>query len=373
MRIALDGRTFTWAGIGRYTRSLTRALLRVAPQHDFVLMVSARDRQAVREALPIKRLEVRSVEGEYYTWREHVIFWQQLQHLGADLYHFTHFNVPLFFGRPYVVTVHDTTRFYFPGQTRQHLARQVLFEYVFRRAVERARGVVCVSHATRQALGELPIALPRREWVVPEAVDDDFRREPGPQLRARARLLLGWHDPFLLYVGVWMSHKNLPRLLAAFRLVLERYPYMRLVLTGRPRPGYVAVDRVARKIGLESDRVLYLGFVPQSLLPGLVAEAAALVMPSLYEGFGLPALEAQALGTPVVASNVTSLPEVLGGAAEFVNPEYVPGIAAGIERIIGNLTRRAQLTTAGKACAARYSWEDSARAMVRVYEAAISP
>lgn len=373
MRVAIDGRAFAWAGIGRYTRSLVSALLRVAPQLDLVLLVSAQDREAVSALLPDARLDVRIVDGAYYTWREHVVFWRQLQRIKADVYHFTHFNVPLFFRRPYVVTVHDTTRFFFPGQTRQQLTRQVLFEYVFRRAIERARGVVCVSQTTCQELAALPITLPRRVWVVPEAADEDFRQTPHPALRARARLLLGWHDPFLLYVGVWMSHKNLPRLLAAFRTVLERYPYLRLVLTGRPKPGYVGVDRAARELGLDTDRVLYLGFVPQALLPALMAEAAALIMPSLYEGFGLPALEALSLGTPVIASNVSSLPEVLGEAAEFVNPEYVPGIAAGIERVVGDRERRERLTVAGRERAARYSWEAAAREMIRVYAAVVSP
>lgn len=371
MRIAIDARAFGWAGVGRYTRSLLKALLRVAPHYDYIVLVGEADKEDLRALLPSARLTVRVVDAAYYTWREQVIFWRQLLRVRADLYHFTHFNVPFLFRRPYVVTVHDVTRFVFPGQTRQSLLRQIAFERVFRRAVEGARGVVCVSQTTRRDLLALPISLPRRVWVVPEAADLDFRRRIGAQARARARLLLGWQGPFLLYVGVWMSHKNLPRLLAAYVKVLERYPYVRLVLTGRPRPGYVGVDRAARALGLESEQVLYLGFVPPALLPALYAEATVLLLPSLYEGFGLTALEAAAVGTPVVASNVSSLPEVLGEAAEYVNPEYIPGIASGIERILEDPARRDELAALGPRRAAQYSWEEAARRMAAVYEALI--
>ncbi|MBI4022479.1 MAG: glycosyltransferase family 4 protein [Candidatus Andersenbacteria bacterium] len=368
MRIAIDARAFGWAGVGRYTRCLLQALLRVAPQHDYIVLVGKADKEALLALMPAARLTVQIVDAAYYTWREQLIFWRQLQRVRADLWHFTHFNVPLLFRQPYVVTVHDVTRFVFPGQTRQSLLRQVAFERVFRRAVEAARGVVCVSRATQRDLQALPITLPRRIWVVPEAADESFQRVVGGEERARARLLLGWPGPFVLYVGVWMSHKNLPRLLAAYVNLLERYPYVRLVLTGRPRPGYVGVDRAARALGLEGDQVLYLGFVPPALLPALYAEATALLLPSLYEGFGLTALEAAAVGTPVVASNVSSLPEVLGEAAEYVNPEYVPGMAAGMVRIVSDSARRDRLAMLGRRRASQYSWEEAARRMAAVYE-----
>jgi glycosyltransferase involved in cell wall biosynthesis len=168
-----------------------------------------------------------------------------------------------------------------------------------------------------------------------------------------------------------MSHKNLPRLLEAYAQVSERYPRLKLVLTGRPKRGYVGVDRVARSLGLADERITYLGFVPHELLPALYAEATCLLMPSLYEGFGLPALEAAACGVPVVASNTTSLPEVLAEAAEYVNPEFVPGITAGIVRVLRDPLWARELARRGLARAAEFSWDEAAQKTLAVYEAAV--
>jgi glycosyltransferase involved in cell wall biosynthesis len=246
-----------------------------------------------------------------------------------------------------------------------------VYERIFQRVVERARGVICVSEATRQELAVLPLAMPSLVRVIPEAAGRVFHLPVSPHFRERARLLLGFQEPFLLYVGVWMSHKNLPRILGAYARVIEEYPRLKLVMTGRPRRGYVGVDRVARSLGLENDRIIYLGFAPHDLLPALYAEAAALVLPSLYEGFGLTALEAGAAGTPVVASHVASLPEVMGEAAEYVNPEYVPGIAAGILRVLKSEDRRRDLVQRGRARAALFNWESAAKQTLAMYEAAI--
>jgi glycosyltransferase involved in cell wall biosynthesis len=371
VRIAIDARAYGWTGIGRYTRSLLAALARIDSEHQFIVLTGREEMAQVRRALPAGRFAVAAVDTSYYSWREQTIFWRQLLAVEADLFHFTHFNAPLFFRRKYVVTVHDTTRFIFPGQRHQALFKQLAYEKIFQRVVEAAAGVVCVSKSTRQELSSLPLSLPPNVRVIPEAASRIFHLPVSASRRERARLLLGFTEPFLLYVGVWMSHKNLPRILETYARVIEHYPRLKLVMTGRPRRGYVSVDRVARSLGLENDRIIYLGFAPHELLPALYAEATCLLLPSLYEGFGLTALEAAACGTPVVASRVTSLPEVLEDAAEYVNPEFVPGIAAGVLRVLRNPAHRQELIRRGQARAAAFSWEETARQTLAMYEAAV--
>ena len=371
MRIAIDARAYSWTGIGRYTRSLLSALARIPSSHHFIVLAGKDDAAYLRQALPPERFAVTAVDTSYYTWREQTIFLRQLLAVRADLFHFTHFNAPFFFQRPYIVTIHDTTRFIFPGQRHQTLFKQLVYEKLFQRVVESAAGVLCVSEATRRDVAALPLRLPPLVRVAAEAAGRVFHLPISPEARERARFLIGFTEPFLLYVGVWMSHKNLPRILAAYARVIEQYPRLHLVMTGRPRRGYVGVDRVARSLGLENDRIIYLGFAPHELLPALYAEASALMLPSLYEGFGLTALEAQACGTPVVASNVASLPEVLGNAAEYVNPEFVPSIAAGILHLLRDAAHREDVIRAGRSRAAAYNWEETARQTLIMYEAAL--
>lgn len=370
MRIAIDARAYSWAGVGRYARNLLKQLANLPSRHEFVVLAGERDIERLREDIGGRgpdRFRIMAVDASYYSWREQTRFYYQLTRVGADLFHFAHFNVPLFFNRPYVVTIHDVTRFVFPGQTQQGLWKQLAYERVFKHAVERARGVICVSQTTREDLTRLPLRLPSVTRTIYEGVDEDFTAAASEEARRRVRQLLRTADPYLLYVGVWMNHKNLPRLLRAFARVREHSPRLKLVLTGSQKAGYVDVPGMARELGLGREAVVCLGFVPRRLLSALYAEASCLVLPSLYEGFGLPALEAAASGTPVVASNVSSLPEIMGQAAEYVNPEYEAGMAAGLERVLSDAARREQLMVGGRQRARRFSWERCALETLSVY------
>lgn len=355
MRIAIDARAYSWAGIGRYIRNILAQLATLSHNHEFVVVLGERD--ANQYDGPFMKVVV---DGSYYSWREQLIGWRQMQAVRADVWHFTHFNVPWFFNRPYVVTVHDVTRFIFPGQKRQNLRQQLAYEALFARAVRRARHLILVSHATADALRTLPIVAQAAESVIYEGVEEKFFL-PVPALqKTKIHMLLGSDAPYLLYVGVWMSHKNLERLLHAYAVVRKNHPALRLVMTGRPVPGYTNMIEMARRLHLE-ESVLFPGYVSDDLLPALYAGAQSFIFPSLYEGFGLPALEAAACGVPVVTSNVASTQELLGGAAQFVNPESVASIVEGIEAVIDDGARWKFLQTAGRARAAAFRWDQAAR------------
>ncbi len=372
MRIAIDARAFGWTGIGRYIRNLLVGLAGISSPHEFVVLLAPGDMEkfaALKREKLNAQFTAQPVEKTYYSLREQTVLLWQLLRVQADVFHFTHFNRPLFFPRASVVTIHDTTRFVFPGEQRQSLWQQLAYEWVFTRAVRTSRAVICVSQTTRTELTQLPLNIPAPLPVIYEGVESQFFVSPSALSRQKVRMLLGTSDPYLLFVGVWMSHKNLPRLLEAFAQVLKMRSTLKLVLTGKPKPGYNDILELVRKLGIEAN-VIFAGFVPEALLPALYAEAACFVFPSLYEGFGLPPLEAAAVGTPVITSNVSSLPEIMGDAAYYVNPEYTPGIAAGIAEVLSNEKFRQRLITAGKKQAAKFTWERAAREHVKVYEAA---
>lgn len=361
MRVVIDGRAIAWTGVGRYIRHLLAAFKELAIRHELVVAVPALSR-ALADGWP----QV-IVDGSYYSWREQLELGWKLRRLKADLWHFPHFNVPVWFDRPYVVTIHDTTRFFFPGQRHTGWWQQCMYEQVFGRAVARARAVITVSHTTRAELQRLPLNLPPVTTVIPEAVGADFLRPVTLAARRQLRARLKLAAPYVLFVGVWMSHKNIERLLLAFSRLRREQPELWLVITGQARAGYVDVPALARRCGV-TERVCFPGFVEEALLPALYAESEALVFPSLYEGFGLPTLEAAAVGVPVVASTVSSLPEVLGQAAHYVNPEDVAGIAAGIKRVLMDQSYRTELVARGRRLVQDFSWQKTARQTLQIYD-----
>lgn len=367
MRIAIDSRAFWWTGIGRYIRNIVREFAKDSHGHEFTLLVPEGQEQRIASEIAEltqfkpEGFEYVGVEASYYSLKEQTRFLYQLNKLDVDLVHFTHFNVPLFYRKPYVVTIHDITRFIFPGQKSQSLFQQIAYEVIFARAVRHARALLSVSQTTLRDIRHLPITLPKHVTVIQEGVDPEFFLPISTKKN---------NTPYVLSVGVWMSHKNLVRLLAAFQIVLAEHPDMQLVITGKIVPGYSDLVQYVREHRLEKS-VLFPGFVPQSLLPSLYAQASVFVFPSLYEGFGLPPLEAAACGTPIVASNVSSIPELLGDAAEYVNPESIEDIARGIILVLSDSQYAGQLVARGLAMSRQYRWGRAAQEHIRVYENAI--
>jgi len=194
------------------------------------------------------------------------------------------------------------------------------------------------------------------------------------QLRTLERYQIDY--PFLLYAGNIRRHKNIPRLVEAFAVVRDQlaahpvYKDLRLVIIGDTISQFPAVRQAVIKSRVEH-AVRFLGFVPFETLRCFYEYAAAFVFPSRHEGFGLPPLEAMACGTPVVTSNVSSLPEVVGDAAVLVNPENVLDIARGIREVLLDEGLRAELVRRGREQAARFSWERTARQMLEIYEEAV--
>ncbi len=373
MRIAIDARAFWWTGIGRYIRNIVREFAKDSRGHEFTLLVpEGREDEVAKELGDTSKrfFSYVGVEPSYYSLKEQTRFLMQLNRLNVDLVHFTHFNVPLFYRKPYVVTIHDITRFIFPGQKSQSLLQQIAYEVIFANAVRRARTLIAVSQTTLDDMRGLPILIPNNVRVIYEGIDPEFLAPVTPLSNQKLRLLLGTDKSYVLYVGVWMSHKNLVRLLQAFEMVRVQYPEMQLVITGKPVPGYSNLIQYVQEHGLEKN-VVFPGFVPASLLPALYANASLLVLPSLYEGFGLPPLEAAACGTPVVTSNVSSMPELVRDAAQYVNPESVEDISRGIITALSDPQYAGRLVAKGLARSREYRWETTAREHIRTYETAL--
>lgn len=278
--------------------------------------------------------------------------------------------VPLAGAPPSVVTIHDLGYLAFPGA---HTARRRLeLDLTTRWSLRAARRVIAISRATKDDLVSHYGADPARVSVVHHGLGTAFRPARDPGVPARH----GLREPYFLYVGTVQPRKNLERLIEAYAALGsllagetaagERRPAAPLLaIAGRRGWLTEAIERRAAQAGV-AGRVRFLGYVPDEDLPALLSGATAFVFPSLYEGFGMPVLEAMACGAPVLTSATSSLPEVAGDAALLVDPADTGAIAAGLARLAADEALRADLRARGMARAAQFSWERCARETLAV-------
>jgi glycosyltransferase involved in cell wall biosynthesis len=267
-----------------------------------------------------------------------------------------------------VVTIHDCIHLLFPQYLPNRLALSSA-RYMMRNAIRRSAVVLTVSEASRRdILRFYPEADPERVHVVPNAIDPFLVDDPGAEERERVRERYQIRGRFILYAGNIKPHKNLDRLIAAFGVLKQeaRHEDLRLIIIGDEVHRYPSLRRSVEGAQVRND-VRFFGFVPDRTLAVLYRLAAVFAFPSLYEGFGLPPLEAMACGTPVVTSNISSLPEVTGDAALLVDPYSVQDIARGLDRALCDEGLRAEMVSRGFARAQRFSWEASVRAIHAVY------
>jgi glycosyltransferase involved in cell wall biosynthesis len=274
--------------------------------------------------------------------------------------------------KPYVVTIHDMSSLLFDAGRGW---RNNLRLYRFRKGLLRADRVIAVSSATRRDVENLMGVPPERIRMVYSAPSPEFFESAGAADEAERQKTLDRyqiHYPFLLYAGAIRPQKNIPRLVEAFaiaRASLTNHPQfqnLRLIIIGDEISRYPSVRQAVMQSRVE-DAVRFLGFVPFDTMRVFYAAATAFVFPSLYEGFGMPPLEAMASGTPVITSSMSSLPEVVGSAAMLVNPENVFDIARGIKEVLLNAPLRDQLVEAGRIHAAKYSWKNTAQQVLEIY------
>ena len=370
MKIAIDVRRVADFGVGTYIRNLVRMLAH-QDQVTRYLLVEGEETplpEEVLEDLPENFTRVTFRPGDQ-SLRNHLQFQFLLRAHGADLLHVPHLRVPLLVPCRYVVTVHDLADFFLPAEDG---FRGNLRYFLGRRALVHAARVLAVSRATAHDLARLFRLPPDRIEVVYNAIDSRLARPCAPEEKLRTLERYDVNYPFLLYAGSVKPHKNVVRLIEAFAALkgeLGGHPAhrdLKLIVIGDEPSNNPDLRRTVVRCRIEHD-VRFLGFVPTDVLRVFYQEALAFVFPSLYEGFGLPPLEAMALGTPVVVSGVSALPEVVGDAAVVVNPENVFDIARGIRRVLLEPETRVALRRRGLEQAKKFSWERSIERVLEIY------
>ena len=364
MRIAIDARKLRDYGIGTYIRNLIRHLARIDRTSEYVLIVRPAD------------IEIASALGDNfravpdwsraYSFREQLTIPLDLRRERVDLFHAPHYVLPPLIPCKSVVTIHDCIHLRFPQYLPNRLA------YVYARsslwvATHRSSRVLTVSETSKRDILRYFRVPERKIDVIYNAIDERLREAPSEDEVARVRERYQLKDPFVLYTGNIKPHKNLERLIEAFHtLRRDGLEHVKLLIIGDEISKYATLRRAVHRHKLHK-HVRFFGFVSDKTLASLYRLASVFVFPSLYEGFGLPPLEAMAAGTPVITSNVSSLPEVVGDAAVLIDP-YDPGaIADAMRRVLTDSALHADLRQRGLARVRDFSWERSVTRVREIY------
>jgi alpha-1,3-rhamnosyl/mannosyltransferase len=362
----LDARTATphFPGIGRYVTNLAAGLIPLLAAGERLTILYHPQHPLAQPASPAVALlpVAASPFGLAQQWQ----ISRLLRLLRADLYHSAYVAMPYTPGVPTVLTVYDLIPILFPEQSSRRA--RLMARWANHLALRAARTVLAISEATRRDYIHHLGVQPDKIVTVPLAADFGSQ---GAGVRSQGSGVSD-HAPrttqYILYLGSNKPHKNLVRLVEAWGIVATRFPHSaaRLVIAGAWDPRYPEARQRVEALGLV-DEVAFLGPVAEADLPALYRGARLFVFPSLYEGFGLPVLEAMACGTPVICSNTSSLPEVAGDAALLVAPLDVNAWVAAIGRVLGDAALADDMRQRGLQQAARFTWAQTAQQTLAVY------
>src|ERR1700692_2260940 len=362
-------------GVGTYIRNVVRTLACLDLSGDYFLIGSP---AKVAECGPLPpNFHTVELHSRDDTLRGNREFRAIVRRVGCDLVHIPHlFWIPRGLGCPYVLTVHDLLEHMYGSRHASSLRRAMHF-YLTRRVLRKAARIIAVSQFTKNEIEKLLSIADDRIEVVYNAIDERFLHghasEADRELIAQRYLV---NYPFILYAGAIRPHKNVVRIIEAFSALKsellkehekeQQFQDLKLIIIGDDLSSHPRLRRTVVRSGVQND-VRFLGFVPIDVLRIFYDVAKVFVFPSLYEGFGLPPLEAMAHGTPVVTSNTSSLPEVAGNAALLVNPENVFEIRRGLQRALLDPNLRARMKQLGYEQAQRFSWTNSVSRILEIY------
>jgi glycosyltransferase involved in cell wall biosynthesis len=371
VKVAIDIRRMTEFGIGTYIRNVVRTLARLDRDSQYFLIgLPAK----VDECGPLPpNFQAVPLADRESTLKGSFEFRAVVRRLHCDVVHIPHlFWIPRGLPCPYVVTVHDLLDHMYGARDRSSLRRSLHLQLT-RRALRKAARVLAVSQFTKSEIARTFDVPDDRIEVVYNAIDERFLH--GHASQADRDLIAERYQvnyPFLLYAGAIRPHKNVVRTIEAFSALKtelekeQQLPDLKLIIIGDDLSGHPGLRRTVVRSGVQND-VRFLGFVPIEVLRIFYDVAKIFVFPSLYEGFGLPPLEAMAHGTPVVTSNTSSLPEVAGNAALLVNPENVFEIQRALQRALLDPALRNRMKQRGYEQAQRFSWTSSVSRILEIY------
>jgi len=353
MKIAIDTQTTLGqkTGFGFYVKNLVENLKKVDPNDDYVL---------------ISPDSTRDFSAPQRWWWDQFSFPKAARKAKVEILHQPCFSAPIFYRGKLIITVHDLISMHFPENlpffSRMFYSKWMPFTY------KRADKIIAISEDTKKDIIKRLGIASKKIQVIHSAVSADFKPIKDRNILEEVKLKYRTGKQFILDVGTLEPRKNLPFLVRAFNLAIKEHniPH-NLVLSGKKGWYYEGLFKLVKELKL-SNRVIFAGYVPEGDLPALYSAADLFAYPSMYEGFGFPPLEAMACGTPVVCSNTSSMPEVVGGAGIALSPENEEKWAEEIVKILYDKELQKALSKAGLQQAKKFSWEKTAKETIEVYK-----
>jgi glycosyltransferase involved in cell wall biosynthesis len=366
VRVGFDARMVDWSGIGRYSRNLLSALAEESPENTYVLFANRQNQRWLPGGAAFEPI---FVDLEVFRLGSVLGMSTAIKRAKLDIFHSPHFASPFSKYCPVVNTIHDLIPLTFTKAMPGYF-RRLRYRWLNKFALSRADALITVSGFTKgQILNSFRLDH-ERIFVVPLAADEGLEKYAGDGDQAGVRARFSITNNYLLAFGNTKAHKNTAQLIKAFAMAKKkaltdgRRP--QLVLVGSESAG-LKLKPLAAHLGLIDQDLVFLPFVSDRELAALYQGALAFIMPSVIEGFGLPALEAMACGAPVVCSNQGSLPEVVGHAAAMFDPHDVGEMEKVISRVVQSQSEREDLARRGLERAKTFSWRKTAKATLEVY------
>jgi glycosyltransferase involved in cell wall biosynthesis len=356
-------------GIGGYIQNLIDQLAEIDSENEYILFMNDPAFSEFRP--PTSKFKKIKVNIRWYSWVEQLIFPIILYKHCLNLIHFPNFNTPIFYFKKSVITIHDITPIFYPGpMVKKSKIRRLAYWLVLRLSILKAKVVITPSNHTKDGIVKYLKVKTKKIKVVYLGFDSKLVNRSSQMEIDQVLSKYAITKPYLLYLGVWRDHKNLVGLIKAFEILkIKNQLDCQLVLGGKADPNYPEISQAISESPVKN-QIIAPGFIPEEEL-GLIYQGAKLfVLPSFCEGFGLVALEAIYCQTPVVSSQSTSLPEVLGDSAVYFDPTNPEDIAQKVLEVIGNKNLINTMVDRGQKQLLKYDWRQCAQVTLDIYLAA---
>ncbi len=358
------------SGLGRYVEQLSNHLLNIDSDNEYILFCLKNNIPKLEIAN--YKLKIVICNIPLYSWQEQILYSSIIKKESVDLMHFPHWNVPVFYNQPFIVTVHDVIMYHYSrAEASTHgpfvyWLKDKLHRLVIKRAVSKAKHIITPSKFTKQDVAKtfgVDLKKISVTHLAPFAIKNK-EQEIGITDTATTNSTLP--NPYVLYVGNAYPHKNLDKLLEAWKIFSQKYSdKYQMILVGKKNYFY---QKLIEKITMcQCNNVIFIDYLNDKELVKIYQKANLYVFPSLYEGFGLPSLEAMQYNIPVISSKASCLPEILEDAAFYFDPNNLDEMAYAMHLCLNDMNLRNKLTTRARALLKKYSWVKTAKQTLKIY------